>query len=284
MEVGIAPDFACGQDAPSLARCQAHFTLWTIMKAVLLMGNVIPEVDNATLGVLTNPFAIAVNQDPLGIQGRRVAVQTPANVSLGGIMDNIAVVRTCNASIPTQTWHWVNASRPVGDVLSMTPCDAGNRMQSWSLPTGSTGVLVQNNGNGLCVVGSNSNPAQLTTCVALSVNQNFALQSDGHLYSAADNVCLDVVNFVGPNVQGTACKAPGANDTNQVTTTEHACARVCCAVLCCLYLCLVLLCGVRVRVVVHFMNVQVWQYNATNGWITSADAQLPAYVCASDVH
>lgn len=49
IEVGNSPDFDCGADAPSLLRCQAHFTQWCIMKAPLILGSNLPVIDATTL-------------------------------------------------------------------------------------------------------------------------------------------------------------------------------------------------------------------------------------------
>ena len=46
--------------------------MWTIMTAVLLLGNDVRVIDNTTLAVLRNRVAIAVNQDPLGQMGLRL--------------------------------------------------------------------------------------------------------------------------------------------------------------------------------------------------------------------
>lgn len=51
----------------------AHFSLWAISKAPLLIGCDLSKMSVATLATLTNPEVIAVNQDPLGVQGRKVA-------------------------------------------------------------------------------------------------------------------------------------------------------------------------------------------------------------------
>jgi len=55
---------------------RAHFSLWAIMAAPLLAGNDLRNMSAATQAILTNAEVIAVDQDPLGIQGRVVA--TPA--------------------------------------------------------------------------------------------------------------------------------------------------------------------------------------------------------------
>lgn len=52
-----------------------HFSLWAISKAPLLIGCDVSRMSAATLAILTNPEVIAVNQDPLGVQGKKVAFQ-----------------------------------------------------------------------------------------------------------------------------------------------------------------------------------------------------------------
>lgn len=50
-----------------------HFSLWAISKAPLLIGCDLSKMSAATLATLTNPEVIAINQDPLGVQGKKVA-------------------------------------------------------------------------------------------------------------------------------------------------------------------------------------------------------------------
>ncbi|GAA3450926.1 NPCBM/NEW2 domain-containing protein [Dactylosporangium matsuzakiense] len=51
----------------------AHFSLWALLSAPLLLGNDLRSVSSATLNILRNPDVIAVNRDWAGSQGRRVA-------------------------------------------------------------------------------------------------------------------------------------------------------------------------------------------------------------------
>ena len=55
---------------------RAHFSMWAIMASPLITGNDLSAMSAATKAILTNKEVIAVNQDPLGQQGRVVA--TPA--------------------------------------------------------------------------------------------------------------------------------------------------------------------------------------------------------------
>jgi hypothetical protein len=54
----------------------SHFSLWAISKAPLLIGCDVSNMSAATLATLTNPEVIAINQDSLGVQGKKVAFQS----------------------------------------------------------------------------------------------------------------------------------------------------------------------------------------------------------------
>jgi alpha-galactosidase len=52
---------------------RAHFSMWAIMAAPLITGNDLSKMSATTKATLTNAEVIAVDQDPLGKQGRVVA-------------------------------------------------------------------------------------------------------------------------------------------------------------------------------------------------------------------
>jgi alpha-galactosidase len=56
---------------------RAHFSMWAIMAAPLLAGNDIRSMNTTTKTILTNAEVIAVDQDPLGVQGKLVASPAP---------------------------------------------------------------------------------------------------------------------------------------------------------------------------------------------------------------
>lgn len=62
MEVGNG--MTAGED-------RAHFSMWCMLAAPLMAGNDIATMSKETREILTNKEAIAVDQDPLGIQGFR---------------------------------------------------------------------------------------------------------------------------------------------------------------------------------------------------------------------
>ncbi len=51
---------------------RAHFSMWCILAAPLMAGNDLRKMTPATHDILTNRELIAIDQDPLGMQGRRV--------------------------------------------------------------------------------------------------------------------------------------------------------------------------------------------------------------------
>jgi alpha-galactosidase len=55
------------------AEYRTHMSLWSILAAPLLAGNDLRSVPPNILEILTNKEVIAIDQDPLGKQGRRVA-------------------------------------------------------------------------------------------------------------------------------------------------------------------------------------------------------------------
>lgn len=69
-----------GMPGLSEARNRTLFSLWCLMAAPLIAGNDLRAMDKATVDILTNLEAIAVDQDPLGVQGR--VVWNDGNVSL----------------------------------------------------------------------------------------------------------------------------------------------------------------------------------------------------------
>ncbi len=60
-----------GNGGMSDTEYRTHFSLWAISKAPLIIGCDVTTMSAATLSTLTNPEVIAVDQDPLGVQGKK---------------------------------------------------------------------------------------------------------------------------------------------------------------------------------------------------------------------
>ncbi len=75
---------------------RTHFSLWAILAAPLIAGNDLTSMTPYTLDILTNREVIAVDQDPLGKQGFRVAQEGPFEVWTKPMADGSKVVGLFN--------------------------------------------------------------------------------------------------------------------------------------------------------------------------------------------
>jgi alpha-galactosidase len=99
---------------------KSHFSLWSLMKAPLLIGCDVRSLSSQTFSILTATEVIAVNQDPLGVQGHRVSQSGGLEVWAGPLQGgSVAVVlfnRNSQSASITATWtaiglnHDINAS------------------------------------------------------------------------------------------------------------------------------------------------------------------------------
>jgi hypothetical protein len=118
-----------GNGHMSDAEYVTHFSLWSISKAPLLIGCDVTKMSDATLKTLTNPEVIAVNQDPLGVQGKKVAFQSSQLSNASGLV----VVANCSLSssqIDPKRKQWTYNSQDgtirsalYGRCLSINNCD-----------------------------------------------------------------------------------------------------------------------------------------------------------------
>ena len=107
----------------------AHFCLWAISKAPLLIGGDIHNMSSTTLATLSNPEVIAVNQDPLGVQGKKVAF---ALSQLSNTSSNV-IIANCSTDIDPRRRQWEYNDRDGsirsvynGQCLSIESCSTGN--------------------------------------------------------------------------------------------------------------------------------------------------------------
>lgn len=84
----------------SYEQSKAQMALWSIMAAPLLMGNDLRNLDPAMKDILLAREVIAVNQDPLGIQGRRVSHRR-----LEGAQDDVWVRQLAHEEIAVALWN-----------------------------------------------------------------------------------------------------------------------------------------------------------------------------------
>ncbi|XP_054785752.1 alpha-galactosidase-like [Prosopis cineraria] len=82
---------------------KAHFSIWALVKAPLLIGCDIRAMDDATYGILSNKEVIAVNQDKLGGQGKRVKSKNDLEVWAGPLSNHKVAVILWNRSSTNAT-------------------------------------------------------------------------------------------------------------------------------------------------------------------------------------
>ena len=127
---------------------ESHFSLWCLMKAPLLIGCDLRNIDNESLRILTNPEVIAVNQDKLGVQGTKRKIDGTNEVWAGPLDGGAYAVVLLNrgkaASNVTASWSdfGVDPSKEadVRDLWQMK--DLGNMKGSVTAMVPSHGVVM----------------------------------------------------------------------------------------------------------------------------------------------
>lgn len=92
-----------------------YFGLWAIMKAPLLLSANLPRLVNEIIAIVNNTEVISVNQDPLGVQARKLLID-------GKPVPWLVALESCAGRIGTGEYH----SRPfqLGDTADTRAWDA----------------------------------------------------------------------------------------------------------------------------------------------------------------
>jgi alpha-galactosidase len=75
---------------------RAHFSMWCILAAPLIAGNDLRTMSRETALILTNPDVIAVDQDSLGVQGRRIVREGEKEIWAKPLADGALAVALLN--------------------------------------------------------------------------------------------------------------------------------------------------------------------------------------------
>src|SRR6185312_13895749 len=127
---------------------RTHFSLWAIMAAPLIAGNDLRNMPADVKEILTNKEVIAVDQDPLGRQGRRVWKEGDLEVWAKQLQDGSRAVvllnRGASQQTVTATWEQIgypdHLSASVRDLWAHK--DLGKFTGKFSAPVESHGVVV----------------------------------------------------------------------------------------------------------------------------------------------
>ena len=76
----------------------SHITLWCMLAAPLLIGCDLSDLDEFTVNLLSNDEVLDVDQDPLGVQGRRVKLADDHEVWTRPLWDGTLAVAVLNLS------------------------------------------------------------------------------------------------------------------------------------------------------------------------------------------
>jgi len=158
---------------------RTHFSLWALSKAPLLIGCDVTKKDPETFEILLNDEVIAIDQDRLGVQGRKVA----HGVRNGPSQAKVVVEKCTGAKNQMWTLNRDNSIRNAdGNCLEIPGCDKGN-VQLGVYP---------------CHIGDKSMCEQ-------SLNQEWIYNQNTTLVSRMDDLCVDVWNNQGPVVESWPC-------------------------------------------------------------------------------
>jgi alpha-galactosidase len=94
-----------GNGGLSAAENRAHFSFWCLFSAPLMAGNDLKAMPAEIKEILTNREAIAIDQDPLGMQGRKVRDDGPREVWVKPLADGSKAVIA---------WNRGNEGTPIG--------------------------------------------------------------------------------------------------------------------------------------------------------------------------
>jgi alpha-galactosidase len=97
---------------------RAHFSMWCMLAAPLIAGNDVRRMTRETVDILTNKEAIAVDQDPLGIQGFRYSTDGIVEIWFKPLSDDAWAMCVLNRSPRSQKVVFEWAKKAVVDDLS----------------------------------------------------------------------------------------------------------------------------------------------------------------------
>ena len=137
-----------GNGGLTTAESETHMSLWCLMKAPLLIGCDVSQMSDDTIRILNNTEVIAVNQDKLGVQGKKLKVDKLSEIWGGPLEGGSYAVALLNRDTSTATIkaEWsdfgLNASRSalVRDLWKMV--DVGVMKGSVSSTVPSHGVAM----------------------------------------------------------------------------------------------------------------------------------------------
>ncbi len=123
-----------------------HITLWSLLSAPMLIGCDMTRLDAFTYGLLSNDEVLDVDQDALGVQGRRIAKQGDAEVWVKPLSDGSMAIGLFNrgSQKTTITVDWkelgITGMHRVRDLWRQK--DLGDFSEAYTTPVGRHGAAL----------------------------------------------------------------------------------------------------------------------------------------------
>ncbi|WP_224363413.1 NPCBM/NEW2 domain-containing protein [Hyalangium versicolor] len=146
--VGLYGSNGVGGTGMTDTEYQAHFSLWALMAAPLIMGNDLTNMNAATRNILMNSEVIAVDQDPLGIQGSKVVDNNGLQVwskklTGSGVRAVVLFNRSAAAANITANWSDLGLAAGSATVRDLwAKADRGSFTNSYTANVPSHGVVM----------------------------------------------------------------------------------------------------------------------------------------------
>jgi alpha-galactosidase len=103
---------------------RAHFTMWAMMAAPLITGNDLRNMSPATKATLTNREVLAIDQDPLGVQGFRYAAKDSLETWLKPLAGGKWAMTFLNRSHKPQPVRFDWQATPITDAVAKVELNA----------------------------------------------------------------------------------------------------------------------------------------------------------------
>ncbi|CAF0933034.1 unnamed protein product [Didymodactylos carnosus] len=172
----------------------SHFSIWAISKAPLLIGCDVTKISQDTLNILTNPEVIAINQDSLGAQGKKVATYSArySNTTITSVAIAPCLAEDNNLK---QQWEYESSDDSIRSKVDGRCLQVHDYTLMTSSDKEAASIVV-----GLCTIGEPQMPCN-------SLNQQWKVTStiDGEMQTFLDGKCLDVYGNTGPGVDAFSC-------------------------------------------------------------------------------
>lgn len=136
-----------GNGGLTFEESKAHFSLWCLLAAPLMAGNDLRSMSKETAFILTNPDVIAVDQDKLGLQGRRLRTEGLTDVWVRPLADLSKAVVLLNRgpapAVISVSWKELAVETSTAEVRDLwLKEDLGRFLSGYSAKVPARGVVM----------------------------------------------------------------------------------------------------------------------------------------------